>query len=181
MSHYLIKFNFLVSFSTYSDHVNGICRSYLYHIRTLRFIRSSHNIDAAKAISSAIIGSRLHYFNALSTVHLKITLISCKECRTYWLELSSMRALNHPTLLLIFSLFTGFLYDIVFFISSLSSLTAFLIICLLSIYHPSSLLTNILNIPRSRLQFTDKHSTSSTSLVRLSGTACLHTFALLAL
>jgi hypothetical protein len=50
---------------SFSSHVSNICREINYHIRALRRIRTLLDLDTAKSISSAIIGSRLDYANSL--------------------------------------------------------------------------------------------------------------------
>jgi len=43
------------------NHVNAVCKSVHYHIRSLRHIRSSVSEDMAKMVACALVGSRLDY------------------------------------------------------------------------------------------------------------------------
>ena len=46
-------------------HVNNICKTSHYHIRALRHIRQSVDLETAKTIGCAIVGSRLDYCNSI--------------------------------------------------------------------------------------------------------------------
>ncbi len=50
---------------TFDAHTQSLCKSCYYHIRALRHIRSSINLDTAKSIACAIVCSRLDYANSL--------------------------------------------------------------------------------------------------------------------
>ena len=48
-----------------SKHVSNICKTSHYHIRALRHIRQSVDLETAKTIGCAIVGSRLDYCNSI--------------------------------------------------------------------------------------------------------------------
>jgi hypothetical protein len=50
---------------TFNDHINTICSSSFYHLRSLRHIRSALTQDIAKTVGCAIIGAKLDYANSL--------------------------------------------------------------------------------------------------------------------
>ena len=50
---------------TLNNHIGKICRSSFFHIRSLRHIRKSLDLDTAKTIGSSIVGARLDYANSL--------------------------------------------------------------------------------------------------------------------
>ena len=54
-----------------SNHVNAVCKSIHYHIRSLRHIRSSISEDMAKMVACALVGSRLDYANGLITIAIR--------------------------------------------------------------------------------------------------------------
>ena len=46
-------------------HINSICKSAFYHIRSLRHIRSAITDDMAQSVASSLVSSRLDYSNSL--------------------------------------------------------------------------------------------------------------------
>ena len=48
-----------------NNHVSAVCKSTHYHIRALRYIRSSISEDMAKMVACALVGSRLDYANSV--------------------------------------------------------------------------------------------------------------------
>ena len=52
------KFNF-------RTHINNVCKLFYCHIRDLRRIRKHLNLDQAKCLASALVSSRLDYYNSL--------------------------------------------------------------------------------------------------------------------
>lgn len=50
---------------TFNKHVNQVCSSAHYHIRSLRHIRSSLSLDMTKTLASSLVGSRFDYANAI--------------------------------------------------------------------------------------------------------------------
>jgi hypothetical protein len=50
---------------TFNNHISHICKSYLYHLRSLRYIRPCLTLDMAKSVAVAIVQSRLDYCNSL--------------------------------------------------------------------------------------------------------------------
>ena len=50
---------------TFNNHVSHLCKSSLYHLRSLRHIRPCLTLDMAKSVGVAIVQSRLDYCNFL--------------------------------------------------------------------------------------------------------------------
>ena len=50
---------------TFSNHVNSVSKSCHFHLRALRHIRSTLDLDAAKLIGHALVSSRLDYCNSI--------------------------------------------------------------------------------------------------------------------
>ena len=50
---------------TFNNHISHLCKSSLYHLRSLRHIRPCLTLDMAKSIGVAIVQSRLDYCNSL--------------------------------------------------------------------------------------------------------------------
>ena len=46
-------------------HVDAVCKSAYYHMRSLRHFRSAISEDMAKSVASALVGSRLDYANSV--------------------------------------------------------------------------------------------------------------------
>ena len=55
----------LDSHLTFEAHVKSITKTCYFHIRALRHIRSSINLETAKSVANAIVSSRLDYANSL--------------------------------------------------------------------------------------------------------------------
>ena len=55
----------LDSHLTFEAHVKSITKTCYFHIRELRHIRSSINLDTAKSVTNAIVSSQLDYANSL--------------------------------------------------------------------------------------------------------------------
>jgi hypothetical protein len=50
---------------TFNNHISHLCKSSLYHLRSLRYIRPCLTLDMAKSVAVAIVQSRLDYCNSL--------------------------------------------------------------------------------------------------------------------
>jgi len=50
---------------TLNDHVNMVCKSSFYHLRSFRHIRSALTQDVAKTVGCAVVGAKLDYANSL--------------------------------------------------------------------------------------------------------------------
>ena len=50
---------------TFSEHVNYICKTSAYHIRSLRHIRKFIDNDAAMSVATALVGASVDYCNSL--------------------------------------------------------------------------------------------------------------------
>ena len=50
---------------TFNEHVNYICKTLAYHIRSLRHIRKFIDNDAAMSVATALVGARVDYCNSL--------------------------------------------------------------------------------------------------------------------
>lgn len=50
---------------TLNDHVNMVCKSSFYHLRSFRHIRSALTQEVAKTVGCAVVGAKLDYANSL--------------------------------------------------------------------------------------------------------------------
>ena len=50
---------------TFHDHVNTVCSASFYHLRSFRHVRPALTQDIAKALGSAVIGTKLDYANSI--------------------------------------------------------------------------------------------------------------------
>jgi hypothetical protein len=50
---------------TFNNHISHLCKSSLYHLRSLRYIRPCLTLDMARSVAVAIVQSRLDYCNSL--------------------------------------------------------------------------------------------------------------------
>ena len=68
----------------FRQHISQVCKSFFYHIRDLRRIRRHISISTAKTISTALISSRLDYYNSLLNNIAKIDLAKLQEYKIVW-------------------------------------------------------------------------------------------------
>lgn len=152
---------------TFNSHVDSLCRSSFFHLRSLRYIRPSLNLDIAKAFGSAIIGSRLDYANSIlyntssSNIH-KLQRVQNALSRVVLGSSTSSRNSAHNLHLLHW---LPIHYRILYKLSVLTFHSHFrtsptYLSSLISTYTPSRSLrssgSNLLNVPRSNIHFTDK-------------------------
>jgi len=50
---------------SFDQHVNNVCKAAHYHVRALRRIRRCVSVDDAKAVTTALLSSRLDYCNSV--------------------------------------------------------------------------------------------------------------------
>ena len=58
---------------TFRSHISVVCSSCFYHMRDLRRIRRHLDLDSAKLLATALVSSRLDYYNSLCMVLLTLT------------------------------------------------------------------------------------------------------------
>lgn len=161
---------FLDKTLSFNNHVSNICKTSLYHIRSLRHIRPSLNTDVAKTIGSAIIGSRLDYANSLLYNTSKSNINKLQKVQNLLAKIVLNRPTNinrhqHNSELLQKLHWLPVKHRIDYKLSvltyrSLNGTTANYLSTLITPYSPARTLrsssSNLLTVPRSRLCFTDK-------------------------
>ena len=64
---------------TFRSHISAVCSLCFYHMRDLRRIRRHLDLDSAKLLATALVSSRLDYYNSLlyGIAHIDLTRLQC--------------------------------------------------------------------------------------------------------
>ena len=73
----------LDSHLTFEAHVKSLTKTYYFHIRALRHIRSSIDLETAKSVANAIVSSRLDYATPCCMEYLVQTCSNCNVFKTH--------------------------------------------------------------------------------------------------
>ena len=61
---------------SFDQHISNVCRSSFYHIRQLRQIRHSLDVNSYIQLANALVSSKLGYCNSIFTSYLILALIN---------------------------------------------------------------------------------------------------------